>query len=70
MSHLPLSLMNRLNKIESAVFIFWMLSRFPNDPLSDYLGITTSVIVPCSGPKKSPHIYRLSVVIFTFSGPL
>ena len=25
MSHLPLSLMNRLNKIESAIFKFWML---------------------------------------------
>ena len=25
MSHLPLSFMNRLNKTESAVFIFWVL---------------------------------------------
>ena len=42
MSHLPLSLMNRLmnrlNKTESAGFIFWML-YFQRIPLSDNIEI-------------------------------
>ena len=44
----PLSLMNRLNKTESAIFKFWMLcfQRIP----SDYLELTTAVVVPCGGP--------------------
>ena len=31
---------------------------FPNDLFSDYLEITTAVVVPCGGPEKSPvHRY-------------
>ena len=56
MSHLPLSLMNRLNKTEFPVFIFWML-YFQRIPFSDNLEITTSVVVPFGGPQKiSPYI--------------
>ena len=46
--------MNSFNKTESAVFIFWMLhfQRIPNNK-----EITTSIVVPCGGPKKvSPYI--------------
>ena len=60
--------MHRLNKTESAVFIFWML-YFQRILLSDNLKITTSIVVPCGGPKRFP-VHRLSAVIFTFSGPL
>ena len=28
---------------------------FPEDLFSDYLEITTSVIVPCGGPKEYPR---------------
>ena len=56
MSHLPLSLMNRLNKTESAVFKLWML-YFQRIFFTDYLETTTAVTVPCGGPKKvSPYI--------------
>ena len=58
-----------LNKSESAAFNFWILHIFPKDPLSDSLEIKASVHVPCGG-SKSRHVYRFSVVIFTFSGPL
>ena len=65
---MPLALMNRLNKTETAVFNFWML-YFQRIPLSDNLEIKISVVVPCGGPKRLP-VHRFSVVIFTFSGPL
>ena len=42
MSHLPLSILNRLNKTESAVFIFWML-YFQRIPLSYNLYINTII---------------------------
>ena len=59
---MPLSLMNRFNKTESTVFIFWMLyfERIPE---------ITTIVVPCGGPKTLP-VHRFGVVIFTFSGPL
>ena len=28
---------------------------FPKDPFSAYLDITTAVVVPCGGPRKSPR---------------
>ena len=61
MSHLQLSLVNRLNKTESAVFIFLML-LFQRIPLSDKLEIETSVVVSCGGPKRLP-VHRFSVVM-------
>ena len=64
MSHLPLPLMNRHNKTESAVFNFWMIYFQKIFFLSDYLEITTAVVVPCGGPKSLP-VHRYSVVIFT-----
>ena len=36
---------------------------------SNYLEITTAVVVPFGGPKISP-LHRYSADIFTFSGPL
>ena len=54
MSHLPLSLMNRLSKTESAVFKLWML-YFQRIFFTDYLETTTAVVVPCGGPKMSPR---------------
>ena len=67
MSHVPLSLTNRLNKTESAVFKHWML-YFQKDLFSDYLELTTADYVPCGGPKQYP-VHRYSVN-FAFSGPL
>ena len=55
MSHLPLCLMNGLNKTESAVFSLWML-YFQRIFSPDYLEIITAGVVPCGGPKKSPSI--------------
>ena len=66
MSHLPLSLMNRFNKTESAVFIFWML-YFQRIPLSDDLEITTSVVVPCGGPKSLALLYMLTSVLSSYT---
>ena len=57
-----------MNRLECAVFIFLLL-YFQRSPLSDNIDITTSVVVPCGGPKSLP-VHRLSVVIFTFSVPL
>ena len=42
---------------------------FPKDHFSDYLEITTDVVVPCGGPKIL-LVHRYSVVMFTLSGPL
>ena len=53
-SDLSLSLMNRLNQTESAVFKLWML-YFQSISFSDYLEITMAVVVPCGGRKKSPR---------------
>ena len=61
--HLIVSLMNRLNKPESAVFFFWM-QYFQRIPLSDILTavkgthcyilfvVTTAGVVLFGGPKK------------------
>ena len=68
MSHLPLSLMNRLNQTKSAVFKFWML-YFQRISFSDYLEIPIAAVVPRSVPESLP-LPRYSVVIFTFSGSL
>ena len=46
---------NRLDQIESVVFKLWMLIS-PTDLFSDYLDITTSVVVPCGGPKNYPRM--------------
>ena len=47
MLHLPLSLMNRFQNLDSV---------FPKDPIFiDYLVITTAVVVPCGGPKPYPR---------------
>ena len=53
------------NKTESAVFIFWLL-YFQRIPLSDYLEITTSVVVSCGGPKKSLCISIKCCYIYIF----
>ena len=37
--HLPLVLMNRLNKIESVVFLYCRFSLFVNDPISRHVRI-------------------------------
>ena len=56
MSHLPLSLMNSINnliKTESAIFKVWnWCFQWIS---SDYLELTTTAVVPCGGPKKSPR---------------
>ena len=54
MSHLPLSLMNRLNNTESSVFIFWVL-YFQRITLLDNLEIATFVVVSFDGRKKYPR---------------
>ena len=45
--------MNRLSKTESAIFKLWMMcfQRIS----SDYLELTTAVVVPCGGPKMFPR---------------
>ena len=45
-SVVPLFLMNRLNKTEADVFIFWMLFFFQRIPISVNLEIATFVVVP------------------------
>ena len=47
MSHLPISLMNRLNSFHTLDAVF------PKDLFSDYLETTTAVVVQCGGQKKS-----------------
>ena len=49
MLHWPLTVMSRLRQTESADAVF------PKDLLSDYVEITTAVVVPCGGPKRSPR---------------
>ena len=52
-------------RTESAVFKLWTL-YFQRIHLTDYLEITTAVVMLCGGPKKvSPYSY-----FFTLSGPL
>ena len=53
--------MNRVNKTKSAVFNLSML-YFQRTPFSDNLEVTTSVVVPCGGPKARP-VHFFSVVI-------
>ena len=65
MSHLPLSLVNRLNKTECTVFNFWAL-YFQRIPFIDYLDITTAVVVPCGVPKSLP-VHRYGAVIYSAS---
>ena len=60
MSHLPLSLMNRL---ESTLFKLWMLF-VTNDLFSDYLEITSTVFVPCV--LKSVPAHQCSAVMLHF----
>ena len=55
MSHFPVSLMNRLDQPESAVFKLQML-YFQRIPFLDYLEITIAVVVPCGGRKTFPSI--------------
>ena len=45
---------NRLCQTESAVFKLWML-YFRRIPFSDYLEITTAVVVPCGSCKTFPR---------------
>ena len=45
--------MNRFNKTEAAVSN--LDAVFPKDRSSDYLELTTAVVVPCGGPKKYPR---------------
>ena len=37
-------------------YLFILDAVFPKDLFSDYLELTTAVVVPCGGPKKSPRI--------------
>ena len=62
------SLLSDRKCLESAVLIFLML-YFKKISLSDNFEITTSIVVPCGGPKSIP-VHRFRVVIFTFSGPM
>ena len=39
----------------SLLFIQVLAVVFPQDLVTDYLEITTGAIVPCGGPKTSPH---------------
>ena len=64
-SHLPFSLMNRLNKTGPAVFIIWML-YFESIPKSDNLEITTFVVVSSGGSKRSPRTSTECCNIYTF----
>ena len=50
--------MNRLNQTESAVQQTLDVV-FSQDLFSDYLEITTAVVMPCGGPKKT---YRTSIL--------
>ena len=68
MSLLPLSLMNRLNKTESAVFIFGCFiskgSPYQIIQRSQLLSLCRVAVL------KSLPVHRFRVVIFTFSGPM
>ena len=57
MSHLPLSLMNRLNKTESAVFKLWML-YFQRIFFTDYM--VGEACLPSNGYFPKTHYYILS----------
>ena len=71
MSNLPVSLMNRVNQTQSAVFKIWML-YFQRIPLSDYLnGDHKRALSLCSvAAIKNLPVHQYSIVIFTFPGPL
>ena len=60
-------LMNRLNQTKSTVFK--LDTVFPRIPLSDYLEITTVVVVHVAAIEHLP-VHQYCIVIFTFSGPL
>ena len=61
--------MNKLNKTESAVFLYCRLSLFLKDQFfPDYLEITTAVLAPLELVKLLP-IHRYSVDIFSYSCP-
>ena len=64
MSHLPLSLINRLNKTESAVFIFWML-YFQRILLSDDLitYVTSYLKATSTFCSLNPNVF-LFVLLF------
>ena len=47
MLHFPVSLMNRLNQTESAVFQLCRFTVFPNDPFSDYIVLSHFLNVLC-----------------------
>ena len=61
MLHLPSSLMNNLNKTESAVFENWMM-YFQRIPSLDKLEIKTYFVVPCGGRNILP-VYRFSLAV-------
>ena len=61
--------MNRLNKTESAVFLYCMFSLFFEQSIfPDYLEVTKAVNVPLGVGKTSP-LHHYSVDIFSYSGP-
>ena len=68
MSHLSLSLINRLNKTESAVFKLWMLYF---QRISFQIIYRSQQLSLCSvAALEHLRVHRYSVVIFKFSGPL
>ena len=54
MMHFTLVLMNRLNKTESAVFLFCRFSISEGSVFLDYLEVATAVVVPRGVGKTSP----------------
>ena len=50
--------MNKLNKTESAVFLYYSFSLFKEDPFfTDHLEVVTAVNVPRGVVKTSPHTW-------------
>ena len=64
MSHMPLSLINRLNKTESAIFKLWMLcfQRISFQIMSNSQQLSLCHVAAL----KSLPVHRYSVVICTF----
>ena len=65
MSHMPLLVMNRLNKTEFAIFISLMQSLLPKDlTILNVFTFTAAGIVPCGGRKTSPRNHHSAGYIF------
>ena len=66
----PYKLCNKVVNLSNRVCCFQTLDAvIPKDLISDYLEITTTVVVPCAG-TKSLLVHRYSVVTFTICGPV